>query len=154
MYETKEVRDLVKTEKSIDIAVPAEQVWPMLLWDRLPEWLDVITAAEYTSPEKELVGATAHVIGETAGVRAEWDIEITEYDKPRKATWRTTGGNLTAIGVTTLAPTETGTRLSFMIDSELPYSILGKIIDKLVVSRSFERSIERGLAKLKTMLET
>jgi hypothetical protein len=41
-----------------------------------------------------------------------------------------------------------------MIDSELPYSILGKIIDKLVVSRSFERSIERGLAKLKTMLET
>ena len=145
---------MARMEKSIDFAVPAEKVWPMLLWDRLPEWLDIITAAEFTSPEKEGVGATAHVIGETAGVRAEWDVEITEYDKPWKATWRTTGGNLTAIGVSTLTPTETGTRLTFILDTELPYSILGKIIDKLVISRNFESSMERGLAKLKTMLET
>lgn len=146
--------DLARIEKSIDIDSTAEKVWQMLFWDRLPEWLDIISKAEYTSTEKDRVGATAHIIGETAGVRAEWDIEMTEYNKLQRATWRTTGGNLTAIGVTTLEPTETGTRLTFMIDSELPHSILGKIIDKLVVSRQTENSIERGLEKLKKMLET
>lgn len=144
---------LTRIEKSIELAVPAETVWPMLYWDRLSEWLDIITSAEYTSSEKDRVGATAHVVGETAGIRAEWDVEMTAYDKPREATWRTTGGTLTAIGVTTLTPTVAGTRLTFMIDSELPYSILGQIVDKLMVSRSTARSIERSLAKLKTLVE-
>ena len=51
---------MAKIEKSIGISVPPEKVWPMLFWDKIPEWLDGIEA-EYTCEEKDRVGATAHV---------------------------------------------------------------------------------------------
>jgi len=144
---------LARIEKSIEISAPPEKVWPMLYWDRVPEWLDGIKEAEYTSEEKDCVGATAHVIGETAGVKVEFDVEITEYIENEKATWRSTAGNFTAIGLTALKPTEMGTELTLMMDYDLPYSILGKIVDKLMVGREIEKGFERSLKKLKNTIE-
>lgn len=144
---------MARIEKAIEIAAPPEKVWSMLYWDRIPEWLDGIKEAEYTSEEKDVVGATAHVVGETAGIRVEFDIEITEYLEFEGATWRSTAGNFTAIGLTTLKPTEAGTELTLVMDYDLPYSILGRIIDKLLVSRDMDSGFERGLEKLKNMLE-
>jgi len=143
---------LARLKKLIEIKAPPGKIWPLLFWDKIPEWLDGIEA-EYTSEEKDSVGSTAHVVAEAAGIKAEWDIEITEYIRNERATWRSTAGNVTAIGLTTLEPTETGTRLTFVIDYELPYSILGKVVDKLVVSRQLEKDIAKGLKKLKAMIE-
>ncbi|MFB0557505.1 MAG: SRPBCC family protein, partial [Candidatus Bathyarchaeia archaeon] len=98
------------------------------------------------------VGATYHVVGamEPKGV---FDVEITEYVENEKAIWRSTAGNFTAFGTTTLTPTDSGTLLTFVIDYELPFSILGKIVDKIRVSKDIERSIEKGLKKMKETLE-
>ena len=52
-----------------------------------------------------------------------------------------------------LEPTAKGTKLTFAYDYELPYSILGKIVDKLKVSKDFEKSTEKQLRDLKTALE-
>jgi uncharacterized membrane protein len=132
---------------------PADKIWKMLYWDRIPEWLSGIKRAEYTSDDKEVVGATAHVVSETAGIKAEWDVEITEYVENEKARWRSTGRDVTAIGLTTLNPTIMGTNVTFIIDYELPYSILGKIVDRLLVGREMDSNIENGLVVLKNMLE-
>ena len=144
---------MARIEKSIEIKAPAEKVWQLLFWDRLPEWMDGIKKAEYTSEKRAEVGATAHVISEAAGVKAEWDVEITEYVENEKATWRSTAGNITAFGTTTLKPTEAGTEINLVIDYELPYSILGKIIDRLMVGKEMEKGFERALEKLKNILE-
>ena len=144
---------MAKIEKTIETSVPPEKVWPTLFWDRIPEWLEGIKEAEYTSEEKDVVGATAHVVGETNGMKVEFDIEITEYTKNSGASWRTTAGNFTAIGKTILKPTDVGTKLTLIMDYDLPYSILGKIIDKLLVSRDMEKGFDDGLKKLKDTLE-
>ena len=144
---------MAKIEKKIEILVPPGKIWPMFFWDRIPEWLDGVKEAEYTSKEKDGVGATANVVGEAAGIRVEFNVEITEYNKNERASWRTTAGNLTAIGVTALKPTEKGTELTLMMDYDLPYSILGKIVDKLVVRKEMEEGFEAGLENLKKMLE-
>lgn len=143
---------MARIEKSIVIKASSETIWKMLFWDRIPEWLDGISAT-YTSQERRKVGATAHVTAETVGVKAEWDVEISEYIECERAAWRSTGGNVTALGLTTLEPIDRGTQVTFVIDFELPYSILGKIIDQLVVRRELEQDIEKGLKKLKRMLE-
>ena len=144
---------MARVEKSIEIDSTPDKIWPLLFWDRLPEWLGTIKEAEYTSDEKERLGATAHVVAEAAGVKAEWDVEITEYVKNKKAIWRTTRGNLTAVGSTILELTDAGTKVTFVIDYDLPYSILGKVIDRLVVGRDMEKDIENGMKKLKEMTE-
>jgi uncharacterized membrane protein len=46
-----------------------------------------------------------------------------------------------------------GTNVTFIIDYELPYSILGKIVDRLLVGREMDSNIENGLVVLKNMLE-
>jgi uncharacterized membrane protein len=143
---------VARIEQSIVIDAPKERIWAMLLWDQIPEWLGIITAAEYTSAMRKGVGATAHVVGETASIRSEWDVEITEYVENERAAWRTTSGDLTAIGLTTLQPTDTGVKVTFVIDYALPYSILGKVIDKLVVSRDARKGIADGLTTLKAQL--
>lgn len=144
---------MARIEESIVVIAEPERIWPFLFWDRLPEWLDGIKKATYTSGEKDCVGATAHVVAEMAGIKAEWDVEITEYARNERATWRTTGGNLTAVGLTTLEPVEAGSKLTFVIDYDLPYSILGKVVDKLMVSRDVGKGIKTGLQKLKSIVE-
>jgi len=144
---------LARIEKSIEIKAPAKKVWQLLFWDRIPEWMDILERAEYTSEKRAGVGATAHVIGEAAGVKAEWDVEVTEYVENEKAIWRSTAGNVTALGTTTLKPTKAGTEITLVMDYELPYSILGKIINKLMVGKEMEKDFERALEKLKNILE-
>ena len=58
---------LARVEKSIEINVSPEKVWPMMAWERLPEWYDPMKKVDWTSKDKNKVGATVHVVGELAG---------------------------------------------------------------------------------------
>jgi uncharacterized membrane protein len=125
----------------------------MIRWDRVPEWMDMIKKVEYTSEQKETVGATAHWIGEAGGVKSEWDTETTEWEVNERGAWRSIRGTFTGIGSITLNPSENGTKATFIMDYDLPYSILGKIIDKLRVCKAVEKGITRALKKLKELVE-
>jgi uncharacterized membrane protein len=144
---------LTRIEKSIEIKASPEKVWPMIDWDRTPEWYAPFKKVEYTSKEKNVVGETVHVSGEIAGVKAEWDGETTEMIENKKHAWRSTGGSFTGFGSFELSPTKSGTKLTAMMDYEMPYSVLGKLIDKLRVHKAMEKSFEVGLKKLKDMAE-
>jgi len=48
---------------------------------------------------------------------------------------------------------EGGTELATAMNYELPYSILGKIVDKLKVSKDIEKGMARTLQNLKNLLE-
>ena len=115
--------------------------------------MDIIKKVEFTSEEKEKIGATAHWIGEAGGVKSEWDTETTEWKPYERGAWRTTAGTFTGIGSMTLSPTGEGTKATFMMEYELPYSILGKIIDKLRVFKAIEKGTIRALKNLKEMAE-
>jgi uncharacterized membrane protein len=92
-------------------------------------------------------------MGEVSGFKSEIDLEITEFVKNQKAAWRTIGGNMTGIGSMTFSPTEDGTKFSMVIDYELPYSVLGKLIDKLRVRKAIEKSYDESLKRLKDLAE-
>ena len=53
----------------------------------------------------------------------------------------------------TFAPKNNGTHLTIEVDYELPGSILGKLLNKLVVEERNERDLEVGLQNLKAMAE-
>ena len=141
---------LGRIEKSVEIKALPEEVWPLLFFDRLPEWLDIFKKVECTSQKRDCAGAIFHVVGETAFMKTEFDVEITELVENEKAGWRSTLGGF---GKSSLNPTAAGTELNFIINYALPYSIFGKILDKLIVGREIEKSIEKGLEKLKSILE-
>ena len=144
---------MARIEKSIEINAPPDKVFSLINWDRVPEYYDSIKKVEWTSKPIMEVGATVHVISEIAGSKGEWDAEITEYKDNEKVSWRTTSGNLTIIYIALLDPTKAGTKLTTSFDYELPYSILGKLIDKLRVHKSLEKEAEQALQKMKDMEE-
>jgi uncharacterized membrane protein len=144
---------LAKIEKSIEINAPLDKVFSLINWDRVPEYYDSIKKVDWISKPKMEVGATVHVLSEIAGAKGEWDAEITEYKNNEKVSWRTISGNMTIIYNATLDPVKAGTKLTTSFDYELPYSILGKLIDKLRVHKAMEKESEKALQKMKEIAE-
>ncbi len=143
---------MARIEKSIDINAPPEKLWPAVFWNRTPEYVNTIKKAEYTKG-KPGVGAIAHIWGEVAGVKSEWDAETTDWVENKIHAWRSISGDLTAVGSLSFSPIEGGTKATFLMDYDLPYSVLGKLMDKLRVSKEMDKSMERGMKILKAMGE-
>ena len=58
---------MARIEKSIDIKASAGKLWFTVFWDRVPEYVDTIKKAEYTSKGKPGLGAIAYAWTEVAG---------------------------------------------------------------------------------------
>lgn len=144
---------LTIAEKSIEINAPPEKIWPMIQWDKTPEWYDDWKKVEWTSKDKNKVGSTVHINVKAAGVKTELDYETTEVIENEKVAFRSTGKNFKATGFHSLSPTENGTKVTIFADYELPYSVLGKLFSKVAFHRTMEKSFEVGLKKLKDMME-
>jgi uncharacterized membrane protein len=144
---------LTRIDKSIEINVSPEKIWPIIRWENVPEWFDTVKKVEWTSQEHNKVGSTFHVMQEAAGAKMESDNEITEVIENEKMAFRTIGGNVTFVGSVTLSPTKAGTNVTIAEEYGLPYSVLGKLIDKLRVHKAMEKSIDDALKKLKDTIE-
>jgi len=154
-----------RTEKSIIIKAPPEKIWEMLAFDRLPEWTETFgERVEYTSEvhtlkDKYRVGATAHGIPKAPGddyCRFEMK-ESLEHDKTTFFAWEETkfiGTRILNMFVTfSLEPVERDTKFTYVLESELPFGIFGKFLEKLYFRRWAEKMILKELENLKTILE-
>lgn len=148
-----------RIERTIEIKASPEKVWEMLALDRQLEWMGNVSSGggwksvEYTSevstPEdKYRVGASAQI---TEKHGKPYNYEITESFENEKIMFRTPYYNMCI--QYTLKLTEEGTEMTFVFNYELPYSILGKIIDELLVHRQGEKEMKKSLKKLKSILE-
>jgi len=144
---------MVRFEKSIVIKAPPEKVWEMLALDRWSEWnlghfLDTknmkFTSEVNTPEDKYRVGASAY-----PSAHPEADFKVTESLKNEKITYLHAGESpMTYI----LKPTDEGTRLTYVVEAEMPWGILGKFLLRLLRGIG-ERDVEKGLEKLKSILE-
>ena len=144
---------LAKIEKSIEVAVAPNEVFSYLReLERMPEWMPACKSHRITSEKKYGVGVTTHCVMEHVGRTIEWDSVITEWEENRKLAWHCEEPTKND-GIFKLEPIEGGTKVTFIMDYELPYSILGTIIDKLKVGKAVEQNIEEALRNLKKILE-
>ncbi len=100
-------------------------------------------------------------VGFTAKVRAKagdqvWEVEVetTEFVKNKKQTVRQKGGAMKKMLMTdTFEPTDGGTKWTSILEYELPYSLLGKLIDKLKVHKELEKGSDYIVKKTKELIE-
>jgi len=146
---------LTKVTKSIEIEASPEKVFALMLdAEKMNEITKGSLEGEITSKGPIGVGTTIHYVGKGGGQQAEFDMEITEFVKDKRLSNRTIGASkLKMTGTWTLEPTAKGTKLAVTYDYELPYSILGKIVDKLRVSKAMEKDTEKELSDIKKTLE-
>jgi uncharacterized membrane protein len=108
------------------------------------------TSEVRTSEDKYRVGASARVIADE-----EFDLEIMENIENEKISscWRGSGRIRNTIVTYTLKPTDAGTEMTYAVDYEMPWGVLGKFLDKLFAQRMAEKTIEKESEKLKSILE-
>jgi len=145
---------LNRVEKSIEIKAPPKKVWEMLALDRWSEWYsqlsfvdtkDIKFTSEVNTPEdKYRVGASAY-----PSAHPKEGFEVTESLENEKITYLHGGSPMTYI----LEPVEDGTKLTYVVDYEMPWGIFGKFIEKTIGKRLGERGIEKTLEQLKSILE-
>jgi carbon monoxide dehydrogenase subunit G len=147
---------MTKLSKSIDIEASPEKVFAFTLdAKKMNEITKGFQETEYTSKGAIGIGTTAHMVGKAGGSQAEFDMEITEFEKNKKVSMRTVGASKLKMQSSYIyEPAAKGTKLTTTMDYELPYSILGKIVDKLKVSKDMEKMAEKQLRDLKKALES
>ena len=147
---------MTKVTKNIEIEASSEKIFAFIINRvKMNEASRGFVDGEYISKEPIGVGSTLHFAGKANGSQKEWDYEITEFVNDKKVAMRTIGaGRFKIIGSWIIEPAINGSKLIYSMDYEPPYSILGKIVDKLKDSKDIEKSMEKQLENIKKFLET
>jgi uncharacterized membrane protein len=141
--------------KSIEIEASPEEVFSFCMdMEKMNKACAGFMEGEYTSKGPVGVGTTSHHIAKVGGQEREWDMEITEFVKNKKMSSHTIGASKSKmVNSWTFEPTAKGTKWTMSMDYEVPYSVLGKVIDKLKIGKDIERSMGKMLANVKKALE-
>ena len=144
-----------KVTKSIEIEAPPEKVFDFINdMEKSNKMSKGVSEGEYTSKGPIGVGTTLHMVGKVGGTQAEFDMIITEFLKNRKVSMRTIGSSKFKMkGSMILEPTAKGTKLTNSMDYEVPYSVLGKVIDKLKVGKDLDKVMGKMVENVKKVLE-
>lgn len=144
---------MARIEKSIEIDAAPQKVWDLLKeLERMPEWMTSMKSHKITSEKRYGKGVTTHCVMQHGDRTFEYDAEVTEYNEPENAAWHC-DKPMRFDGSYTLKAVDSKTKLTMVLDYDLPYSILGKMIDTLKVSKEMDRGVEEGLQNIKKMLE-
>jgi uncharacterized membrane protein len=145
---------LTRIEKSIEIGASPEDVWTAILPENMPQWFEPFKEVEWTSTETHKAGSTFRVSSDMADTKSRWDAVMTEVRENEKGVWRTTSGAINGVAKASLSPTQSGTKLSMSMDYKLPYSVIGRMLDKIRVHKELDRDFDVGLRDLKYLLES
>ena len=139
---------MTKIVKEFDVRAPPERVFEAISKpERYPQWADFVKAASSRGPK-------THWVYEMEGMKVESDTEETACEENRVYGFRQTGGFLKH-GETRLEiqPSKNGSSVVWTNQYELPYSYLGKLMDKLKARKQFEKAMEQAIKGLTALVE-
>ena len=144
-----------KLTKSIEIEASPEKVFDFINdQKKMNEASKGFGEMEYTSKGPVGVGTTYHLTAKIGGQDRESEMEITEFVKNKKMSSHTIGASKAKMtGSWNLEPTAKGTKVTQSMDYEVPYSVLGKVIDKLKVSKDLDKVMGKLMGNVKKALE-
>jgi len=148
---------LARIEKSIVIEAPVEKVFAFVT--------DLDNFLKTQPPEMEMevlsrdegslrVGFIAKVRAKVGDQVWELEVETTEFVENERHVARQKGGPMKKFLMTDLfEPADGGTKWTSIVEYELPYSLLGKLIDKLKVHKDIEKNSDYYVNKTKELIE-
>ncbi len=146
-----------RIELSLEIQAPIEKVFAFYADPKNVEKMapgDAEVNIEITSEGPLGVGSTWVLSGVLGGRKIEAEQEWAEFEEDRRLTQRQIKGDMKRFDITTVfEATDMGTKMAMTQDYELPYSVLGKIMDKLKAGKDLERYMKAGNEKAKEILE-
>ncbi len=142
-------------EKSIEIAAPPEKTWPFFVEpEKIMRWFTLLRKFEYTGDKRSGVGTTFYYEEKSGPQLMKLNFKVTEWVENEKLAFIMTSGPLKKDDeVWSIKATPSGSVVTLIMDVEMPWGIIGKIMDRLFVGRTVGKHQEEILANLKTLVE-
>ena len=140
----------------IDIGAPPEVVYDAMLDPgRLADWVTIhkrVNRAD-DGPLREGYRMDQTLVLRGAPFKVQWT--LTDYDRPRTATWegRGPGGSYARTTYRLAAADGNGTRFEYENEYKAPGGFLGAAASRALVGGTSEREAKASLAQLKKLLE-
>jgi len=140
---------VVRIELTIDVARPAEEVFAHLVdLDRIPEWQE--SAVESRADEPLAEGVRIFECRRALGREVHSELEVTEFDRPRRLILKTVNGPVRFTVDHRLAETDGGTRLTVVAEGKAGGLMR---LGEPMLARTVETEMRKDFERLKELLE-
>jgi carbon monoxide dehydrogenase subunit G len=142
---------MAHVEESTTIAAPIEDIFELVAdHRRARSWLEGFDRFEHASGPERGIGARVRAEGRFLGLTVETELEIIEYEPPRRLV------SVSKKGVRShtswiMQPTETGTLVSFVGDYSLPFGL--RLLGDRALGQLVSDQTRRSLVNLKRHFE-
>lgn len=151
---------MTTVKKSIDIKAPVDTVFtyfarPEHVSDQMSEKGVGMTVIPMEIKDGMGVGTTFRIVGDFDGKRLEWDCETTEFIREQKIAAKMIKGPFKKWDITSefTPKAERLTTVTMTVNYDMPFGLLGGILNKLKFAKTAERGMESALYKVKGLLE-
>jgi uncharacterized membrane protein len=142
-------------EQSILIRAPAEAVFGLIAHqpERMAEWWPPIELQERVTPPPTKVGSIAHYVYNMMNVSIRGEHEVLEMTENRRLVVKTISGIDSRFEFDFL-PESNATKLTIRVDYSLPGSIIGQMMNRLIIEERNLKDLQEGLQNLKNIVES
>lgn len=141
-------------EHSIEIASPVHSVFGMIADqpERQAEWWPPIELQERVSPPPTTIGSVSRYVYNMMGVKIRGEHEVLEMERDAYLKVKTISG-IDSQFEFVFQPSGDGTYLTIRVNYSLPGSVIGQMLNKLIIEKKNEDDLLEGLANLKSIME-
>jgi len=139
---------MTKIVREFEVEVPPDRVFSVVsVPDKWPQWCGFVKRASSN-------GSDSHWVYDMGGMKVESDSRVSELKENSVYEFQQTKGFMKS-GATRfdIQPSKKGSKVTWTVKYELPFSYLGKLADKLKARRQFEQAIDDALKNLIRFLE-
>ncbi len=147
---------MTKLTMSKEIEASPERIFAFIISERMNEVWGEWMVGKWTSEGPVGLGSIAHF--DTKGMLksfGELTGEVTEFEENKKMTMQSKNakGKTAVSDSLILEPMANGTKVTYVTEYDVPYSVFGKLIDKVKISRDMENMHVKMLENLKNAVE-
>lgn len=141
-------------EESIEIGAPVDVVFDLIAHqpERMAEWWPPIELQERITPPPTAVGSISRYVYNMMNVTIRGEHEVRAMDENQYLRVETISGIDSAFDFH-FAPTPAGTRLTIRVDYTLPGSIVGQLMNRVIIEERNLKDLQEGLRNLKAIAE-
>lgn len=145
----------MKVQRSIDINLPPEKVWPFLIEpEKIMKWFILLKKFEYTGDKRGCAGTTFYYEEKSGGQLMKMNYVVTEWTENAKLAFKVTSGSLKKDDqVWSIEAMPSGSRFTMFEDLEMPMGIFGKVIGALFGGIMIGGNMDKILSNLKKLAE-
>jgi hypothetical protein len=146
----------MKLEESIDVATPPENIWPVITKRENVFMVDrLIKRFDFVGEQHSGVGTMFYMEKETEGRLIRSLCIFDEWEENKKLAFHQfLGGDVKGMQVAyAIEATKTGSRITLMHEVTMPYWIIGKIIELLVIRPVMKKVGPEVVANIKKLAE-